>query len=67
MSLFFNMNESGRIETIKGKWASDEYRIPAGTPISANGEIANNGNAVGILVSEARLRRTYPLSIAPAI
>lgn len=67
MSLFFNMNESGRIETIKGKWATDEYRIPAGTPISANGEIANNGNAVGILVSEARLRRTYPLSIAPAI
>lgn len=66
MSLFYNMNESQRVEKITMKWPADGYVIPAGTPVSATG-VANNGDAIGILASEARVRYPYPLSIAEKV
>lgn len=63
MNLLYDLNQSAVIEHVRMKWASDEYVIPAGTPMSRTG-IANNGNAIGILASEARIQFTYPLSIA---
>lgn len=66
MSLFYNLNESKATENVTMKWPSDEYIIPAGTPMSRTG-IANNGDAIGILAREARIEFPYPLSIAHLI
>lgn len=66
MSLFYHMNESQKVEEITMKWPVDGYVIPAGTPMSRTG-VANNGDAIGILASEARVRFPYPLSIANKI
>lgn len=66
MSLFYNLNESKSTENVTMKWPSDEYVIPAGTPMSRTG-IANNGDAIGILAREARIEFPYPLSIAHLI
>ena len=53
MSLVYDTKQSTIIEQVKMKWPSDSYVIPAGTPLSRDG-IANNENAIGILLSEAR-------------
>lgn len=66
MSLFYNLNESKQIENVTMKWPSDEYIIPAGTPMSRTG-IANDGNAIGILAREARIEFPYPLCVAHLI
>lgn len=66
MSLLYNLNESTVVEKVTMKWPSDEYVIPAGTPMSRTG-IANDKNAIGILANEARIKFHYPLSVAKHI
>lgn len=66
MSLFFNFRRSEEIRTIRMKWPSDNYVIPAGTPMSESG-IANDGNAIGVLASAAVVPFNYPLSVAPYV
>lgn len=66
MSLFYHMTESQKVEEITMKWPVEGYVIPAGTPMSRTG-VANNGDAIGILASEARVRFPYPLSVANKI
>lgn len=66
MSLLYDLNESTVVEKVTMKWPSDEYVIPAGTPMSRTG-IANDKNAIGILANEARIKFHYPLSVAKHI
>ena len=66
MSLLYNLNESTVVEKVTMKWPSDEYVIPAGTPMSRTG-IANDKNAIGILANEAKIKFHYPLSVAKHI
>lgn len=66
MNLFYDFKNSEKIERVKMKWPSDDYIIPAGTPMSRTG-IANNSDAIGILASEARIEFNYPISIAHLI
>ena len=66
MSLLFNLDDSAVVEKVTMKWPSDDYFIPAGTPMSRAG-IANNENAVGVLASPAKVEFTFPDSIARLI
>ena len=66
MSLLFNLDDSAVVEKVTMKWPSDDYFIPAGTPMSREG-IANDGNAVGVLASPAKVEFTFPDSIARLI
>lgn len=66
MSLFYNFRRSEGIRTIRMKWPSDNYVIPAGTPMSESG-IANDGNAIGVLTRAAVVPFNYPLSVAPYV
>ena len=66
MSLLFNLDDSAVVEKVTMKWPSDDYFIPAGTPMSREG-IANNENAVGVLASPAKVEFTFPDSIARLI
>lgn len=66
MNLLYNFNQSTVIEKVTMKWPSDEYVIPAGTPMSRTG-IANDKNAIGILAREERIQFRYPLSVAKHI
>lgn len=66
MSLFYDFKHSEVVEKVTMKWPSDDYIIPAGTPMSRTG-IANNGDAIGILASEARVQFDFPLSVAKYI
>ena len=66
MSLLFNLDDSAVVEKVTMKWPSDDYFIPAGTPMSRAG-IANDENAVGVLASPAKVEFTFPDSIARLI
>lgn len=66
MSLLFNLDDSAVVEKVTMKWPSDDYFIPAGTPMSRTG-IANDENAVGVLASPAKVEFTFPDSIARLI
>lgn len=66
MSLLYDFNKSAVTETVRMKWPSDTYLIPAGTPMSRTG-IANDGTAIGILASTEKVRFPYPDSIAPLV
>lgn len=66
MSLLFNLDDSAVVEKVTMKWPSDDYFIPAGTPMSREG-IANNENAVGVLASPAKVEFTFTDSIARLI
>ena len=66
MSLLFNLDDSAVVEKVTMKWPSDDYFIPAGTPMSRVG-IANDENAVGVLASPAKVEFTFPDSIARLI
>ena len=66
MSLLFNLDDSAVVEKVTMKWPSDDYFIPAGTPMSREG-IANDENAVGVLASPAKVEFTFPDSIARLI
>ena len=66
MSLLFNLDDSAVVEKVTMKWPSDNYSIPAGTPMSREG-IANDRNAVGVLASPAKVEFTFPDSIARLI
>lgn len=63
MGLFYNFKHSEVVEKVTMKWPCDDYIIRAGTPMSRTG-IANDGNAIGILSSEARMQFDFPLSVA---
>ena len=66
MSLLFNLDDSAVVEKVTMKWPSDDYFIPAGTPMRREG-IANDENAVGVLASPAKVEFTFPDSIARLI
>lgn len=66
MSLLFNLDDSAVVEKVTMKWPSDDYFIPAGTPMSRTG-IANDETAVGVLASPAKVEFTFPDSIARLI
>ena len=66
MSLLFNLDDTAVVEKVTMKWPSDDYFIPAGTPMSREG-IANDENAVGVLASPAKVEFTFPDSIARLI
>lgn len=64
MSLLYNFKDSAKIEEIMMPWPSDEYTIPAGTPMSLTG-IATGSDAVGILASDKHFPFTHPKSLRP--
>lgn len=66
MNLLYDFNQDAVVENVTMKWPSDDYVIPAGTPMSRTG-IANDGNAIGILASEARCEWSYPMSVAKLV
>lgn len=66
MSLLYNFGESAKTKTVRMLWPSDEYTLPAGTPMSETG-IANGSDAIGILASREDVQFPYPKSVAPLV